>query len=977
MQTDPVLLRPPCNNGFILPVVLIVVSALLILAVGILEMTGIERRTARSFADHQRAKLAASAGLEELREIFTREATNDDFIILQATLAAPLTASNQAAPQLFLARGQADGSAYTYRYIPLFSNLHQAPESPILKAPAVEPLVGTLASEYLDFTTLPYYNKVRVSWQPLTDDQNRTIARYAYWVEDLQSRIDPTIVGNSINSTGIHTRCAWPFPAAGLNPMAEAENQPDLNQIALYAIDPEATNHHQGDLAKNLFQNRSLLISPNSLFAAAAITPPLSRLSTGQLADLKTRAVEESLVTGLKAYEEQALVPFTPGIHPTAAGKPKLNLNRLLAVGGSAAVDQIADFIHQSLPNFERRKGGFPDNYLKTLAANALDYADADSDSTTDGSTYRGIDAYPLVSEFLMRFRWENVLTEGGRKYVVLKVATYAELWNMTDQPVSGTAELTHDTRYTLKIGVNPEEIKLAEMSTATPSLTQSSGYHWLPPIYLSLHPNEYRVVNFGEVTYKLDAGNSSFLVPSPLTLKHEKYGISGAGYQLKWNGRRVDQSRGGIHRNDSTLYFPSGDRQAVRATNPATAYKIDSFSNPYMNNMGDPRMSFYLQAPQEAVAYPVNYSPNRRNIRYEIYNHDVATKTKVQGRVMPSEWPDGGHNSTCESTVGLRETNTQLNPDDPKFALSAASILHQPASAEAPVRLSNQSRFYSATELGRISDPIMWNVAAPTAPNLPWGDVETSTAPASTYGGGNTLRIGRPEHPRFDLATTPGMEAYHLLDLFHTGRSRSNSPAMREGPLIQIQGQLNLNTASRDTLRAVAIGPLTMDPKMAVRTSEEHATADLMAPPVKPFVTSPTDLNREAARIADAILLTRKSTPFSSPASLAEVRDSSDSLIFGNLKFISGGTKVERTDSAAEEIFARVYEATTVRSRNFRIWVVGQAVNSSKSPTTPPEVLSEVRKVFTIFADPGKRASDGKINPKNFHLTLLHEADF
>jgi Tfp pilus assembly protein PilV len=53
--------------GFTLPAVLVVTGALLILAVGILLVASIERSTARSFVDRQRAELAAQAGLEDPR----------------------------------------------------------------------------------------------------------------------------------------------------------------------------------------------------------------------------------------------------------------------------------------------------------------------------------------------------------------------------------------------------------------------------------------------------------------------------------------------------------------------------------------------------------------------------------------------------------------------------------------------------------------------------------------------------------------------------------------------------------------------------------------------------------------------------------------------------------------------------------------------------------------------------------------------
>lgn len=98
---------------------------------------------------------------------------------------------------------------------------------------------------------------------------------------------------------------------------------------------------------------------------------------------------------------------------------------------------------------------------------------------------------------------------------------------------------------------------------------------------------------------------------------------------------------------------------------------------------------------------------------------------------------------------------------------------------------------------------------------------------------------------------------------------------------------------------------------------------------------------------------------------------------MFGNKDFLRNGTKIHRSDAAAEETFARVYEAATVRSRNFRVWVVGQAVSPVTSTAAKPEVLAEVRKSFTVFADPGERNPDGSIDPAKSRLTILHENDF
>lgn len=982
MQLSKSPLHPKPDAGFTLPAILVVAGALLILAVGILLVVGIERNTARAFADRQRAELAARAGLEDLRGILNLEAANDDFVILQSTL----TTGSQPAPQLFLARGKVIDGAYSYRYLPLFSTKTLPRPNKTIVPPLVEPLVGAAAEEYLDFTTLPYNDKVRASWLPIKDDKDRTIARYAYWVEDLQSRVDPAIVGNEQGSGGTHARAEWPFPAAGLNPKDLADTEPSLDQVALYAVDPAANSDSQGDLGKALIKNRKLLVSPDSLLAAADIEPPLDRLKVagtgkiGELTNLKSRAVEEALVAGLHSYKEQPLVPFAEGIHPSAAGKPKLNLNKLLATGGTAAVDEMADLIHNALPKFASRKGGFQDDYLKTLAANAIDYADS-APKATMAKDYRGLDAYPLVSEFLMRFSWDKIEIEDDKKYVYLSASTYVELWNMTDQTVSGEVQMTHDTRYRVELGADPNLILEDQMSEATPKLAYQDGSYWYPAQNVTLKANEYLVIHCGTVTYRLLARE---YVLSPLALSDEEFGKSGSGYKMKWNGQIVDCSRSGVHRNSCSLKAPQKGKvtYSVRATIPAHSYNAGEFKT-YLDNMGDPRMSCYLDAPQDAVAYPAGYSPNRRNIRLNIYKNNTAA---VYGRVMPSEWPDGGHNSTCESITALSQTDTQLPPDDPIFFPAASSVLRNPPVDEAPLRLSetskpgNLSRYYSATELGRVYDPIQWDIAPPPGADLPWGEVQVSTNSDGKRGGGNTLKIGRPEHPMFDKAAEPGMEARRLLDLFHAGMSRSTSATEREGPVIQIQGQVNLNTASRDALRAIAVGALTMDPKIAKRIGASHTMTGLMALPVQPFKMTAAEITTEADRIADAIILTRTTAPFTSPSALAEVRESISStanLVFGNKNLITDGAKVNRSDSAAEEIFARVYEASTVRSRNYRIWVVGQAVTPTTSTTAAPQVLSEVRKVFTVFADPGARAGDGAIDPTKTRLTVLHENDF
>lgn len=390
---------------------------------------------------------------------------------------------------------------------------------------------------------------------------------------------------------------------------------------------------------------------------------------------------------------------------------------------------------------------------------------------------------------------------------------------------------------------------------------------------------------------------------------------------------------------------------------------------------MGDPRMAYYIQVAQDANGYPENYSPNRRNIRWTtIYQPDSASKPKVYGRVMPSEWPDGGHNSYCYD-FGFSTSNDNIYPDDLIFMSANATELADPDPKNAVMPISNVGYFYSATELGRIYDPIMWTVAQPPTANAAWGDVSAGTDSCGFNGGGNTLRIGRPEHQQFDQ---DGLRASQLLDLFHAGVSTSLKEEERDGPVTEVEGNININTASEQALQALIYGKLLADPKISHRLTEKHILLDgSFAPPTRPYEMEPQEISDISSKVSKAILTSRKTSPFASTSELATVKDTSTKAIFGNTSLFKKPNTLEATDAVLEETFARIYNTSTVRSRNFRVWVVAQSLAPTTENNTDPTVLAEVRKCFDVFADPGERNDDGTINKANSKLTILDTYDF
>ncbi|HVJ45930.1 MAG TPA: hypothetical protein VM511_06045, partial [Luteolibacter sp.] len=429
---------------------------------------------------------------------------------------------------------------------------------------------------------------------------------------------------------------------------------------------------------------------------------------------------------------------------------------------------------------------------------------------------------------------------------------------------------------------------------------------------------------------------------------------------------------------------YPKYDAKAAIMGN--TLY--DDYGD-FKNNMGDPRMSHYYRLVAVGEnSYPSNISPNRRNVRRRIYDDPLHGPQAYYTRVLPSEWPDRGHDSSYAGLGGLgTSTSTAINLVN-TYPMPSTSM---PVPGSAPQRISNEGRFYSVTELGNIYDPVMWSMAYDDLKNKPgsgktdtallnktdypkmpttrnvFPDVTNSSGSDNRYGGGNTLRIGRYEHKRFDV---PGQRASDLAELFHTGKSTSTKQDEREGDVIDINGNININTASTDTLRAMIAGMLSQDPILSKVTNWKHDPVKL-TPQTKSHEMGTPTRTVLADKITEAIELRR---PFATLSELSAIKNADEDPVFGNLDLYDDGKEVMWTDAAAEELFARVHDAGTLRSRNFRVWVVGQSLGGSEQS---PEVLAETRRVYTVFADPGERDNDGSIRPENNRSRVTYESDF
>ncbi len=994
MQINSLMPPRKAVAGFTLPAILVVVGALLILAVASLLIIGIERNTARSYTDRQRAELATQAGLDDFRRILKQETAKDDFMIVQGTEENPAVTNKENTPYLYVARGSATNGDLEYNYQPLFSTETTPPSTQILTPPRPETLVG---NEPKSFSTLPWFDSAKVSWVTIKDPNSKIVSRYAYWVEDLQGKIDGRIAGNPDKPS----RATYPLPSG--RPVNE--DLPPLSSIEVGAIDPAATDQSlesavgNTSLAQTIVSARPAMLSPDSIIGATDILktsqgsdstkPALVRdTETGLLENPIAAAIEKEVSPVLQSYKEQALVPHSPGIKLNFMGQPKMNLNRLLKVTRSSAVRDFTQQINDGLPDFENtRKGGFPDQYLETLAASALDYADQDNDPTISPGAYVGQDGYPFMSEVVLQINFLGSSRVAGRDVQRWNFRLFVELWNMTNQPVNGSASFSYEANLTPEAvgagsssGTQPFDSPgiLNDKNLSTHSLENRQGKFYSPALAVSLLPDQYKFYEVASVNYTLpdSSGGQEFdLIEPPYA----------SGMTMQWNGQPVHI----IPKFVRDVFGVSNFKNSIIRTASKAAIPGHSYGpyGSFVNNMGDPRMTNYLRnTPLGENAYPNNTSPGRRNIRRgTIYDGDSTEKRLVYGRVLPSEWPDGGHDSPV--TPYPTRTNDSAIPIDTSTS-TGWPLQAAPIRENAVQRLSNAGVFFSATELGNTYDPIMWtpvygnstggggsssgDSAALKAGSMPggrnsWPEVSNGSSPSVDYGGGNTLRIGRPEHERFDRA---GRRASQLLDLFHVGMPNSTDSNEREGNLIQIKGNINVNTAGRTALRCMAAGFLTQDPELRRVSSWAHDTG-MFRPQTTTLELGAPYSTLLADQIADAIILRR---PFSSTAELAAIRDLNDDPVFGNRDLYQNVKDIQWSDAAAEEVFSRVYDASSVRSRNFRVWVIGQAISGTEDK---PVILSESRKSFTVFADPGERKNDGSIDPIKYQPRVTYENDF
>ncbi|NBU73000.1 MAG: hypothetical protein EBS53_16430, partial [Bacteroidetes bacterium] len=508
-------------------------------------------------------------------------------------------------------------------------------------------------------------------------------------------------------------------------------------------------------------------------------------------------------------------IPYVPissnlvngSYYPSQAGQRKTNLSTLLSAGGATI---IAKTIITNYPMFTNRAGGMNGtNYINALAANIVDYADSDSTPTSitaNGNTALGFESYPLPTIIFDR------MTLAGK---ILTVETYWQFWNCSSTNSSGVSyDCIYDFADTLGSYITPTTNYLVTNSPRMLPNTIKTNLT-IP----TLRAGCSAIVSITNTTNL----ESSTLIPSNVLATDVKsIWIDGTGsgqittnntFTLSLNGTVISKLMTGFERKAKILTNKgaaawSGGMPGLRYDNVAginTTFKVSP--------SGDPRMLLYFtNNTNSGYLSACDYDQNVEwELGYAQTRKDAFNGSPYSGK--PGNWPDGA-NSSNTATPGTPLPDSQA----PKLGTNAAkSTIY--------ARLSNLGRYTDVCELGSVFDPIQWVSSTKISKPSDWVncDIEggTTWVANSMYGGGQTLRIGRPEHSRFAFTNlvaggnpvpSLGTSAAGLLDLFCVNN------------VYNWAGKININTAPPPVLAALAGGiTLSKDPNKG--SKEVNAT--------------------------------------------------------------------------------------------------------------------------------------------------------
>jgi hypothetical protein len=787
------------------------------------------------------------------------------------------------------------------------------------------------------------------------------VARVAWFIEDLSGKIDAermgALTGNRSTGTNPEEIC--------LTNMTRTNG----TQIFSGSVNP-MTNA----------TNRKLLFTPgllaNSDISGLINSDDLRYFATGLR---EFRPINTANMNGMLDWIPCGIPVAISGTstNPYAnSGSSKLQLNQLTTLPSPTNVRMIASVITNNLPRFaSTRAGGMAQGlYISNIAANIVDLFDADNFPTTVVPSIRGIENYPFVNEIWDRYELSNVsVTRSNATSLIVKydlsITTWVELWNMSSQAATnGTLRVVYRNYESL--------INKTGSSNIPVTFTQSLSYFTNVDLVLtniqatplnltncSIPPNSFHMVALP--TYKTNFSNNLTIPPSTpatstnLILLWQNNGNSNGFATYYGSSSSAFPTTLSSHTNLVDASSTSFDGIQRNTNPPAIHYLSPSHTVWWRGNAtpnsdlskglpGDPRMCFYLSTSGGQTWFDHQFESGRASW----WARNTLGAGASSYTVDLSKWPDASHNTTPYPNI-----------TDPS---TLPTMITRAQETNKPVQIIYNPSPTNIIQLGQVFDPIQWSY---NVTNNLWGVPVIGATANPASGGGNTLRIGRLEHPRFAFTnfagnSTPdipnmGASAAALLDLFCVTNGNTSGGPCRTG------GKINLNTAPAPVLRALAGGIL-----LTKDSAQIPANAAIPAGMAEAF--------------AQGVMRFRSKYPFLTPSHLCFIGTDSTwpntatwptNAVFGNTNAIAldssapgnnfgTSTRINVTewnDQAAEEWFSKIYNLSTVQSDNYRVYIVAQLVDTNKLPTGP------IMRKYVQFANrPDSGTSIGYANNTN-----------
>ena len=708
--------------------------------------------------------------------------------------------------------------------------------------------------------------------------------------------------------------------------------------------------------------------SPNT---RATYFSPSLLASNGPIGSNNLRYFATGLRSWTNAYQRvpRAIAIATGACYGRAQGDPSVtNGAKFLIPTNPTASDvaKIAAALTTNLPDFGARGGAMNATaYISNIAANIVDYVDADSTPSLDNAanpTYLGIENIPWPNELFDRITFTDVTSSG---LIRIQLKDYVEVWNMGNRTITNGTTITISNNYDLVLTMTNTLAK-AGFTTNLNAFQFDSGSLGNRDFALTrdLQPNGYLVLESSSTPSirKLSVQITNTSLYSSAAIRNawaifadSNEATTNMSYTASIGNNVIQKTISGRWTRflsvSSKMTPPSGLYIFCNNIGYASQTSINGVP---LHTGGDPRAQLFLSGALYNQNYTNQYAtPGGRNRSYYWQPGGKGSPKYLESDVNPTKyWPDNGHTNSADyggDPTAFSQSPTSFPPLDP------------PLTNNYVMKRNDSGALTNIIELGNIYDPMQWSDQAGSGvanqPGL-WTNLTSSATNDSRFGGRNTLRIGRPEHSRFaftNLGTATGLpvpnmgqSAAALLDIFCT------TNAIDDG------GKININTAPAAVLAALA-GGITLK-------------AD-------PANTNAVDNTKMVNAFTNGVMKFRQTYPFYSTSQLPFISTNYGDANWTNTWNAStvfstntgcGLEGTELNDEGTEEWFSKIYGLSSVQSRNFRIYVYAQMVNSNNVPYG-----RIMRKYYHLYTEQTQEDPNDPYNDAGYSMVPERESEY